>query len=325
MNITFKQLEAFVYSAKLRSFSSAAAKLRATQSAISKRVAELEQEFGVPLLHRTAQGLEMAQAGRRLLPLAEESQRLWARIDHEMGGDQTLRGTFRVGVTELIAMTWLTRFIQRLRQLHPEMSIEPVVDAGLLLFAGLEANKIDIAIMPGTHWGKSYETVKVGQVEDLWVASPSLKIPDRVLKPHEFGLYPVLEQSSGAAKNRYYEAWRAEHKFQFGKLFQTNSTTVLRQLTINGFGISQLALDYVRPDIEAGLLRIVKSDPMPPPMIYGAVYRNDNPGPAVQRIVELAVQMCDFSAGGNPRRAAGNAPPDERRPARRPARPARRP
>ncbi|MCW5230689.1 LysR family transcriptional regulator [Verminephrobacter eiseniae] len=325
MNITFKQLEAFVYSAKLRSFSSAAVKLRATQSAISKRVAQLEQEFGAPLLHRTARGLEMAQAGRRLLPLAEESQRLWARIDHEMGSDQTLRGTFRVGVTELIAMTWLTRFIQRLRQLHPEMSIEPVVDAGLLLFAGLEANQIDIAIMPGTHWGKSYETVKVGQVEDLWVASPSLKIPDRVLKPHEFGLYPVLEQSGGAAKNRYYEAWRAEHKFQFGRLFQTNSTTVLRQLTINGFGISQLALDYVRPDIEAGLLHIVKSDPMPPPMIYGAVYRNDNPGPAVQRIVELAVQMCDFSAGGNPRRAAGNAPPDERRPARRSARPAGRP
>src|SRR6218665_2015959 len=148
MNITFKQLEAFVYSAKLRSFSSAAVKLRATQSAISKRVAQLEQEFGAPLLHRTARGFEMAQAGRRLLPLAEESQRLWARIDHEMGSDQTLRGTFRVGVTELIAMTWLTRFIQRLRQLHPEMSIEPVVDAGLLLFAGLEANQIDIAIMP---------------------------------------------------------------------------------------------------------------------------------------------------------------------------------
>src|SRR6218665_3278932 len=168
MNITFKQLEAFVYSAKLRSFSSAAVKLRATQSAISKRGAQLEQEFGAPLPHRTARGLEMGQAGRRVLPLAEESQRLWARIDHEMGSDQTLRGTFRVGVTELIAMPWLTRFIQRLRQLPPEMSIEPVVDAGLLLFAGLEANKIDIAIMPGTHWGKSYETVKVGQVEDLW-------------------------------------------------------------------------------------------------------------------------------------------------------------
>src|SRR6218665_3494413 len=150
MNITFKQLEAFVYSAKLRSFSSAAAKLRATQSAISKRVAELEQEFGVPLLHRTAKGLEMAQAGRRLLPLAEESQRLWARIDHEMGGDQTLRGNFRVGVTELIAMTWITRFIQRLRQLHPEMSIEPVVAAGLLLFAGLGADKIDITNLSWT-------------------------------------------------------------------------------------------------------------------------------------------------------------------------------
>ncbi len=179
-------------------------------------------------------------------------------------------------------------------------AIEPVVDAGLALFEGLEANRIDIAILPGTYWGQAYQTVKVGQVEDLWVASPSMKLPNRVLKPHEFARYPMLEQSTGAAKNKYYEAWRAEHKFQFGKVFHTNSTTVLRELTINGFGISQLALDYVRPDIQAGRLRIVKSDPMPPPMVYGAVYRNDNRSRAVERIVELAVQTCDFTLRSSP-------------------------
>lgn len=295
MNFTFKQLEAFFFSARLRSFSAAAAKLHTTQSAISKRIAELEDALGAPLLHRTARGLELAQAGRQLLPLAEESQRLWQRIEHEISTDKTLRGTFRIGVTELIALTWLTRLIQRLQKLHPDLTLEPVVDAGLTLFEGLEANKLDLSIMPGTFWGKAYKSVKVGQVDDFWVASPLLKIPKRPLKPHEFAQYPILEQSAGAAKNKFYEAWRAEHNFRFGKVFSTNSTTVLRELTISGFGISQLALDYVRPDIKAGLLRIVKSDPMPPPMIYSAVVRADHFSPALERIVELAVQTCDFT------------------------------
>jgi DNA-binding transcriptional LysR family regulator len=257
-------------------------------------VAELEGALGAPLLHRTPHGLELSQAGRQLLPLAEESQRLRLRIEKEIGTGQTLRGTYRIGVTELIAMTWLTRLIHRLQELHPEMALEPVVDVGLTLLKGLKANKVDLAIMPGTFWGNTLVTVKVGEVEDPWVASPRLNIPKRALKPHEFALYPVLEQS-GAAKNNFYGAWRAEHGFRFNKIFSTNSTTVLRELTISGFGLSQLVLDYVRPDIEAGLLRIVRSDPMPPTMFYSAVYREDNFSPALERIVQLAVETCDFS------------------------------
>jgi DNA-binding transcriptional LysR family regulator len=111
--------------------------------------------------------------------------------------------------------------------------------------------------------------------------------------------YPILEQSTGAAKNKFYEAWLAEHGFKFNKVFATNSTTVLRELTISGFGISQMALDYVRPDIEAGLLRIVRSDPMPPPMVYSAVYRNDNFSPALERMVALGKELFDFSSRAN--------------------------
>lgn len=83
-------------------------------------------------------GLELAQADRELLALAEEAQ----RIEHDTSLDQTLRGAFRVGVTELIAMTWLTRLIQLLQKLHPQATLAPVVDAGLTLFERLETNKL---------------------------------------------------------------------------------------------------------------------------------------------------------------------------------------
>ena len=295
MNLTFKQLEAFFFSAKLQSFSAAAVKLHTTQSAISKRLAELEDVLGAPVLHRKSKGLELTPVGRRLLPLAEETLRLRLRIETEVSVDQTLEGTFRIGVTELIALTWLTGFIKRLQELHPKLMLEPVVDAGLHLFQSLESHKIDLAIMPGVYWGKQFTTVKVAQVEDLWMASPSLKMPKRALKPEEFARYPVLEQSTGAAKNKFYEAWLAQHGFKFNKVFATNSTTVLRELTISGFGISQMALEYMQPDIDKGLLRIVRSDPMPPPMVYSAVYHSDNFSPAMDMIVQLAIASCDFS------------------------------
>ena len=298
MNLTFKQLEAFYFAVTLTSFSAAATRLHTTQSAISKRVAELETDIGERVLHRTPQGLLPTPVGHRLLPLAEETLRLRERIEAETRPSQALRGTFRVGTTELIALTWLTRLIQSLRADHPELVVEPVVDAGLHLFEDLKANRIDLALLPGTYWGEGFRTLAVGSVEDLWMASPSLDIPLRPLLPSEFALYPVLEQSVGSAKNQFFEAWRAQHGFQFNKVFSTNSLTVLRELTIAGLGISQLALEYFSDDIEAGLLRVVESDPRPPRMVYSGVWRGDRFSPALELIARRAALVCDFRRPG---------------------------
>ena len=52
-----------------------------------------------------------------------------------------------IGVTELIALTWLTSFIQELRALHPSLMLEPVVDVGLKLFDDVQLNSLDLAII----------------------------------------------------------------------------------------------------------------------------------------------------------------------------------
>ena len=294
MNFTFRQLETFLYSARLRSFNAAAVQMHTTQSAVSKRIAELEQQMGGPLLLRSARGLQLTQAGRRLLPLAEQALGLWTQIDQEFAAGETLRGNFRVGVTELIALTWLTRLIQRVHEDHPAVTLEPVVDAGVKLFDRLAAQQIDVCIMPGTFWGADYTTVKVGQVEELWVVSPRLQVP-RAMKPQDFADYPVIEESTGASKKMFYEEWRARQGYRFGKVLHTNSTTLLRDLTVRGFGISQLSREFVGEDLKAGRLRVVKTEKLPP-MVYSAVYRTDTASTGLRRIVELAVESCDFTA-----------------------------
>ncbi|QHJ00478.1 LysR family transcriptional regulator [Xylophilus rhododendri] len=294
MNLTFKQLEAFYCALTLGSFSAAAARLHTTQSAISKRVAELEEDLGERLLHRMPQGLLPTAAGHRLLPLARQTLQLRERIASEIRPGRQLHGTFKLGVTELTALTWLTRLIQSLHADHPELVVEPVVDAGLHLFEALKANRIDIALLPGSFWGEGYSVREIGRVDDPWMASPSLDIPRRPLKPAEFAPFTALEQSAGSAKGRFYAAWRAQHGFRFHKALETNSLTVLRELTIAGMGITQLPLAYFLDDIAAGLIRVVESDPAPPPMAFSAVWHQDQFNPALQVIADRAAAVCDF-------------------------------
>jgi DNA-binding transcriptional LysR family regulator len=304
MNITFKQLEALYFSVRLGSFSAAAAHLSTTQSAISKRVGDLEDELNERLLHRLAGGLTATPCGARIFPLAEEAMRLRQRVGLEAGRSPVWQGRFRLGVTELTALTWLGALVRELHDRHPGLTLEPVVDAGMSLFDMLRARELDMAIMPGVFWGEAFCATRVGQVDNVWMASPALDIPDRPLKPHEFEQYPVLEQSKSSGKNHFYEAWKAEHGFRFNRIFSTNSLSVLSELAISGLGISQLSIEYFQPELDEGLLRVVRSDPMPPAMVYSAVYHADGLDERQIRVAELAASLCDFSRRARDRRAS---------------------
>lgn len=65
-------LQAFIKVAETGSFSIAARQLFLTQPAISKRIKQLEQQFGSTLIHRKGKQLQLTQTGRNLLPKARE-------------------------------------------------------------------------------------------------------------------------------------------------------------------------------------------------------------------------------------------------------------
>ena len=74
--MTLRQLSYLVCIVKFGSFSHAARRLAVAQSALSRQMQLLEAEVGVPLLHRSGQGVALTPQGQELLPLAQEIDRL---------------------------------------------------------------------------------------------------------------------------------------------------------------------------------------------------------------------------------------------------------
>ena len=70
MNITLRQLKAFVLTAKHESFSRAAEQMFITQSGISIMVGELESQLGFRLFHRTTRKVRLTEPGSKFLPTA---------------------------------------------------------------------------------------------------------------------------------------------------------------------------------------------------------------------------------------------------------------
>ncbi|MEZ8966570.1 LysR family transcriptional regulator [Vibrio breoganii] len=83
MNWTLDQLQSFVYSAQLGSFSAAARKLGKAQSRVSTAVANLEADLGFELFDRSRKLPELTPLGKEMLVEAkgvlEQAQRLQSR------------------------------------------------------------------------------------------------------------------------------------------------------------------------------------------------------------------------------------------------------
>ena len=79
--MNLKQLEAFLWVARLGSFSKTAERLFTTQPAISSRIANLEDELRTVLFDREGGAVRITAAGHGLLPLAEDA----------LGAVQTMR------------------------------------------------------------------------------------------------------------------------------------------------------------------------------------------------------------------------------------------
>lgn len=294
---SIKQLEAFCWSAHLGSFTAAAKRLNASQSAIAKRVNELERFVGSPLFDRGPKSLQTTQAGLKLLSLGEELLAVHARVVRGMANISGFEGTLRIGATELIGLTWLPDLIQEIKQQFPNVLIEPEIDGGVKLYDQLARCGIDIALMPGPFSSPQFDSVNLGVVRNAWMASAQsdTAFPDQ-LTPDDIAELPVIVQPAHSALTQLYESWFKETGFLLNRVLPCNSLGMVAQLTMYGLGISYLPVDYFTAWINDERLRILNVRPALPPVSYFAFYRKNDPSLLISNVIEIAVAACNFES-----------------------------
>ena len=100
----------------------------------------------MPLFDRSRRIAQLTPTGRELLETAEEMLQLRDRLLERMGKEVEVVRHFRLGITELIALTFLPRLVQDIRIAYPTVSLEPEIDVSTNLSARLLRGDIDFII-----------------------------------------------------------------------------------------------------------------------------------------------------------------------------------
>src|SRR5436309_15499059 len=124
MNISSRQLKAFVLTARHQSFSRAAEQLFITQSGMSVLVRELEGQLGFRLFDRTTRKVALTEFGTKFLPIADRSLLELEAAASVIGRAASVANRrIAIGATPLIASKLLPSVISDYAAHSPDMKI----------------------------------------------------------------------------------------------------------------------------------------------------------------------------------------------------------
>ena len=292
--MTLKQLEAFYLAANLGSFAIAAERLRVTQSSLSKRIAELEVSIGKELFDRSSKRAHLTETGYRLLPAVAKMLELQDSLKAIVSNTATLTGICRFGISELGALTWLPKFVARVRGEHPALVLRPHVDLAKRLERQVLRGELDFAVVAGPPDDPELSSQTICQVRFTWVASPSRLRSGIVLAAKEFERHPVITMTEGSRSTQAFEAWVGEQGLKMQRVLASNSLMAIVALTVADVGISFLPEDYMLPWIKRGSLVSLRSNPPLPALNYCFLHRADDHRTLVSALQRYVLEEADY-------------------------------
>jgi DNA-binding transcriptional LysR family regulator len=124
MNLSLRQLKGFLSVAATSSFTKTSQRMHLSQAALSTMIRELESQLGCRLFHRSTRTVELTDAGRRFVPVAQrvvESLESAAKDLAQLGRQE---GTLlHIGVTPTVAHSLLPIVLNRFREQLPHVTV----------------------------------------------------------------------------------------------------------------------------------------------------------------------------------------------------------
>ncbi|MFD1260724.1 LysR family transcriptional regulator [Entomomonas asaccharolytica] len=245
----------FVEVVKAKGFRRAAEVLGIPNSTLSRKIAELEQDIGLRLLHRTTRKIELTEAGRNYF---ERCKNIMADVQsaHEQLADMSQRpsGKLRVSLPTDFASNYLVPIIVNFANKYPEISFDFELTPRK---ADLVSEPLDMAIRIGHLPDSNLIARQVASLPMGLYASPDyLKRAGEPLHPKELSLHDCICMTA-KANSHIWVLQRKQEKLEVrvGGRFTLNSVGMSCRLAALNMGIALLAEEVVRADLLAGNLK----------------------------------------------------------------------
>ncbi len=289
--VEFRSLEVFYWVATLRSFGRAAERLYTTQPAVSQRIAALELELGGKLLERTRREALPTAKGKVLLEYADRLLQLRNELLKAVAAPSSFSGLVRLGVSETIAQTWLSDFIERVSKAHPLVTFDIEVDLTVRMRRDLLQHALDLALCVGPIFEPGFIDLELQPFEHVFACSPKLglgpgPLSDDVLERQAFVTYPRNTPNYHQLQQILRERTR-----KIPRIHVSASIATIIRMAVDGIGICMLPVAVMQAELARNELHLVDPRIDVPPIRFTATCRAAPEDALMPSLARMAVEV----------------------------------
>lgn len=294
---TLKQLAAFIQVVELGTFERAARQLNATQSAVSKRISELEDATGLRLFDRSRRRTQLTEDGERLLELAYATLENADQILELSDTPKPVLHTLRVGFTDLAALTWLPDFLRDFGDERPDVRFDITIDMSRTLYQRFNDVELDMVVIPLVHEAfaqPGVETKLAQTVEMALMAREGMVDTSAPLPLQSLAHYPLIGQGKSSGFAQHINHWLSTQGMS-ADTQKTDNLLALVGLVTAGRGIGVLPKRCVEHFAQGHGLVTVKTTPSVPSINYYVLYHDGPRRKLLEAIAQRVACAADFS------------------------------
>ncbi|MDD2676726.1 MAG: LysR family transcriptional regulator [Methylacidiphilaceae bacterium] len=289
--IDLRQMRAFIAVAECGSFTQASRRIHLSQPAVSRAVAALEKEIGVPLLERSGKRASLTNAGRRLLSRGRRLLAEAVALREELQASERLgAGALRLAADPSACQSLLPAVLREFKESFPACAWTVTPASAVAALELVREKTVEVAMVTrplrlpaSVRFERLFEEELVFAVAASHPWNADRKASLRDIERYSF-LLPEKESDSYELIDRYF----ARRSLRLRVLAELGSVEAIRAMAAYGLGVGILPRWAILGTAEEGKLVAIPLGRSPLRRSWGLLgLKGRQPGLTERAFVEL--------------------------------------
>lgn len=288
--LNLNQLRVFRAVFEEQNITGAARKLRISQPAVSKQLAELEAALGTPLVDRLPRGVRLTAAGELL---RSHTQRLFqAEADAEaaLAGFLGLaQGRLAVGASTTVGSYLVPVVFGDFHKQHPEVQLELEIANTASIQQALREGQIDVGLTEGLVAGEELDVEVFAHDEIVMIAPPDHPLCQaKTISSHDLAQLPLILRERGSGTRDVVESALGERGVTPSAVMTLGASEAVKNAVSQGLGLAMLSRLTVELELSVGRFKELKlSDLQLRRALHRLTLKSKQPSPATEEFLRL--------------------------------------